>query len=210
MRRVVHGVRRSWCSRNLAAIAAPLVAIATALAPQLASAADRFVPAAPEAGVEIPAATIKFGMRPYADNTFYIIGMKKGWFTDVGISFDPAPYGLKANDFERHHPAAQRAARPHLRILPAHAADLQGCRQAQVHRVHRQLPGQRDPGQSQAQAEDVQGIHCRRAVVRGRAQGSTRTHEGQDAGRCAAAQRPCLRRISQQDVGRRVQAPGAG
>ena len=98
MRRVVHGVRRSWCSRSLAAIAAPLVAIATALAPQLASAADRFLPAAPEAGVEIPAATIKFGMRPYADNTFYIIGMKKGWFTDVGISFDPAPYGLKAND----------------------------------------------------------------------------------------------------------------
>ena len=37
-------------------------------------------------------------MRPYADNTFYIIGMKKGWFEDVGIKFDPAPYGLKAND----------------------------------------------------------------------------------------------------------------
>ena len=37
-------------------------------------------------------------MRPYADNTFYIIGMKKGWFKDVGITFDPAPYGLKAND----------------------------------------------------------------------------------------------------------------
>ena len=37
-------------------------------------------------------------MRPYADNTFYIIGMKKGWFQDVGITFDPAPYGLKAND----------------------------------------------------------------------------------------------------------------
>ena len=37
-------------------------------------------------------------MRPYADNTFYIIGMKKGWFDDVGIKFAPAPYGLKAND----------------------------------------------------------------------------------------------------------------
>ena len=37
-------------------------------------------------------------MRPYADNTFYIIGMKKGWFDEVGVKFEPAPYGLKAND----------------------------------------------------------------------------------------------------------------
>ena len=37
-------------------------------------------------------------MRPYADNTFYIIGMKKGWFDEVGIKFEPAPYGLKANN----------------------------------------------------------------------------------------------------------------
>jgi hypothetical protein len=79
------------CSLALAA----MLAVST-----LASAetADRFQPGAPEPGAEIPAATIKFGMRPYADNTFYIIGMKKGWFDDVGIKFDPAPYGLKAND----------------------------------------------------------------------------------------------------------------
>lgn len=63
-----------------------------------AVAEDRFAPAPPEPGVDIPAATIKFGMRPYADNTFYVIGMKKGWFKEVGIDFDPAPYGLKAND----------------------------------------------------------------------------------------------------------------
>ena len=56
------------------------------------------MPAPPEPGTAIPAATIKFGMRPYADNTFYIIGMKKGWFEEVGITFDPPPYGLKAND----------------------------------------------------------------------------------------------------------------
>ena len=59
---------------------------------------DRFAPAPPEPGVDIPAATIKFGMRPYADNTFYVIGMKKGWFKEVGIDFDPSPFGLKAND----------------------------------------------------------------------------------------------------------------
>lgn len=74
------------------------LALAVLLSPASASAEDRFVPAAPEPGTDIPKATIKFGMRPYADNTFYIIGMKKGWYDEVGISFDPAPYGIKAND----------------------------------------------------------------------------------------------------------------
>jgi hypothetical protein len=78
---------------------AVLTATLAALAlPQLANAANRFVPGAAEPGTVIPKAIIKFGMRPYADNTFYYIGMKKGWFDDVGISFDPPPYGLKAND----------------------------------------------------------------------------------------------------------------
>ncbi len=63
-----------------------------------AETADRFQQAPPEPGTDIPGSTVKFGMRPYADNTFYVIGMKKGWFQDVGITFDPAPYGLKAND----------------------------------------------------------------------------------------------------------------
>jgi hypothetical protein len=84
--------------RPLRRLALSAVAAAALLVPQLASAEDRFVPAPPEAGTDIPKATIKFGMRPYADNTFYYIGMKKGWFDEVGLSFDPAPYGLKAND----------------------------------------------------------------------------------------------------------------
>jgi hypothetical protein len=75
-----------------------LAAMVAWSAPAAAEAVDRFQPAPPEPGTDIPAATIKFGMRPYADNTFYMIGMKKGWFQDVGITFDPAPYGLKAND----------------------------------------------------------------------------------------------------------------
>ena len=78
----------------LIALAATLALTSAALADE----SDRFKPATPEPGVEIPSATIKFGMRPYADNTFYIIGMKKGWFDEVGIKFDPPPYGLKAND----------------------------------------------------------------------------------------------------------------
>ena len=89
---------RPWTQlkSTVASIAlAATLALASAAA---ADEADRFKPAAPEPGVDIPSATIKFGMRPYADNTFYIIGMKKGWFDEVGITFDPAPYGLKAND----------------------------------------------------------------------------------------------------------------
>jgi hypothetical protein len=96
MRSMLSPVEPSWRGLKrflLAAASAAVLAI-----PQLAMAADRFVPAPPEAGADIPKATIKFGMRPYADNTFYYIGMKKGWFDEVGINFDPAPYGLKAND----------------------------------------------------------------------------------------------------------------
>ena len=89
---------RPWT--QLKSAIAPIALAATLALSGAAAAdeADRFKPAAPEPGVEIPSATIKFGMRPYADNTFYIIGMKKGWFDDVGIKFEPAPYGLKAND----------------------------------------------------------------------------------------------------------------
>jgi hypothetical protein len=73
-------------------------AVLAGLCVTTAVAEDRYAPAAAEPGVDIPAATIKFGMRPYADNTFYVIGMKKGWFKEVGIDFDPPPFGLKAND----------------------------------------------------------------------------------------------------------------
>lgn len=78
--------------------AAALLACTALLASAPSRAADRYVPAPAEPGTDIPKATVKFGMRPYADNTFYIIGMKKGWFDEVGIGFDPAPYGLKVND----------------------------------------------------------------------------------------------------------------
>jgi ABC-type nitrate/sulfonate/bicarbonate transport system substrate-binding protein len=59
---------------------------------------DTYTPAPAEPGTSIPSADVKFGMRPYADNTFYIIAMKKGWFKDVGINILPDPYGLKVTD----------------------------------------------------------------------------------------------------------------
>jgi hypothetical protein len=62
------------------------------------SAAELYEPAPPEPGTEIPSATVKFGMRPYADNTFYVIAMKQGWFEDVGITIGPEELGLKVTD----------------------------------------------------------------------------------------------------------------
>jgi hypothetical protein len=88
------GLRSPRSSSRSSRVALNLLVGASAAA----ETSDRFLAAPPEPGTDIPAATIKFGMRPYADNTFYIIGMKKGWFQDVGIAFEPAPYGLKAND----------------------------------------------------------------------------------------------------------------
>lgn len=66
-------------------------------APQTAT-GKTYVPSTPEAGTAIPNASVTFGMRPYADNTFYVVGMQQGWFKDVGININPAPYGLKTTE----------------------------------------------------------------------------------------------------------------
>lgn len=61
-------------------------------------AAESFPQVTPEPGTEIPQAEVNFGMRPYADNTFYVVAMKKGWFDDVGIKIGPEELGLKVTD----------------------------------------------------------------------------------------------------------------
>lgn len=58
----------------------------------------QYAPAAPEPGIELPQATVNFGMRPFADNTFYVIAMKKGWFEEAGIEIGPEELGMKIND----------------------------------------------------------------------------------------------------------------
>src|SRR5690349_6054745 len=83
---------------SIATAAALLGVLAFARPSPAAAEQDVFKPAQPELGTEIPAADIKFGMRPYADNTFYIIAMKKGWFKDVGVNIVPPPFGLKVTD----------------------------------------------------------------------------------------------------------------
>lgn len=60
--------------------------------------ASTFLPAPPEPGTEVPQAKVNFGMRPFADNTFYVIAMEKGWFGDAGITIGPEKLGMKIND----------------------------------------------------------------------------------------------------------------
>jgi ABC-type nitrate/sulfonate/bicarbonate transport system substrate-binding protein len=57
-----------------------------------------FVGAKPEPGTDIPKADVKFGMRPYADNAFYYLGIKKGFYTDNGITVGPGEFGITNNE----------------------------------------------------------------------------------------------------------------
>jgi hypothetical protein len=89
--------QRLGASLSLVALLGMLGCLAIAVSSPV-DAADLYKPADPEAGTDIPAAEVKFGMRPYADNTFYIIAMKKGWYSNVGIKILPEPEGLKVTD----------------------------------------------------------------------------------------------------------------
>jgi ABC-type nitrate/sulfonate/bicarbonate transport system substrate-binding protein len=49
-----------------------------------------------QAGTTVPQVNVAFGMRPVANDCIYVIGMKQGWYKDVGITITPAPYGNKS------------------------------------------------------------------------------------------------------------------
>lgn len=57
-----------------------------------------FIPAPPEPGTDLPQQSLTFSMRAAADNSFYIVTLKNGWFKDVGLTIEPEPYGFKATD----------------------------------------------------------------------------------------------------------------
>jgi ABC-type nitrate/sulfonate/bicarbonate transport system substrate-binding protein len=82
------GIRRTALAVVASGVALLLAACGAGSAGTSGSNAQ-WTPVTAEAGTSIPGVTVKFGMRPYADNTFYQIGIKKGWFTDVGITIDP-------------------------------------------------------------------------------------------------------------------------
>lgn len=71
---------------------------ATSAAATATSAIDGFPTVTPEPGTDIPKATVKLGMRPYADNAIHYVTIKNGWLEDNGIEIAPKPYGVKNND----------------------------------------------------------------------------------------------------------------
>lgn len=54
-----------------------------------AMAQTSYIPSTPEPGTDIPQASLSLGLKPYADNSFYVIAMEMGWFDDVGITIEP-------------------------------------------------------------------------------------------------------------------------
>lgn len=73
-------------------------AAGTAAATTASNAVDGFPTVTPEPGTEIPKATVKLGMRPYADNAIHYVAIKNGMYADNGIEVAPKPYGVKNND----------------------------------------------------------------------------------------------------------------
>ncbi len=97
MNRRFNVFRKNWAAAA-GLLSAGILGFGVAATSMPAAAADLYKPAPPEPGTDIPAAKVNFGMRPYADNTFYVIAMKKGWFEDVGIEIGPGELGLKVTD----------------------------------------------------------------------------------------------------------------
>lgn len=57
------------------------------------SSASGGVAAAVEPGADIPASTVHLGIEPFGDHSILSIGIRKGFFSDVGIKIEPAPLG---------------------------------------------------------------------------------------------------------------------
>ncbi len=47
----------------------------------------------PSAGADLPTVTVKTGIEPYGDHSTLVIGMRQGFFKDVGIDIQPQPLG---------------------------------------------------------------------------------------------------------------------
>lgn len=77
-----------------AAVAALLAASLLPMHVDASRSSAGFPGSSPEPGFAIPRASMSFGMRPYANDAIYIIGMKLGWYNQVGITINP-PFGRK-------------------------------------------------------------------------------------------------------------------
>lgn len=74
---------RSWLAALAISATLTTAMITSALGQQA------YIPAEAEPGTDIPQATVRMGLLPYADGSFPIIGVKQGFFSDVGITISP-------------------------------------------------------------------------------------------------------------------------
>jgi len=73
------GARR-WLGRFAMSAALTVTMVGAALSQ------ETYKPADPEPGTDIPSATVRMGILPYANASFPVIGIKEGFFSDVGIT----------------------------------------------------------------------------------------------------------------------------
>jgi ABC-type nitrate/sulfonate/bicarbonate transport system substrate-binding protein len=81
------------------ALMVTFLALVLGLAPAMTgttTATSGFPQVQAQAGTTIPEVNVAFGMRPVANDCIYVIGMKQGWYKDVGITITPPPYGNKS------------------------------------------------------------------------------------------------------------------
>jgi ABC-type nitrate/sulfonate/bicarbonate transport system substrate-binding protein len=92
------GYYRRWILALLSVfvIALAVIGVSTGGQARPSVQTDSFQPGSPEPGTDIPQTTVRLGMRPVANDTIYVIGIKQGWYKDVGISIAPPPYGNKS------------------------------------------------------------------------------------------------------------------
>ena len=79
---------RSLCYKvwSLSSLVTTAAVLLTSCAGNKLEVAHTASPATPLAGGQLE--KVRFGMLPYGDHTYAVIGAKNGWFKDVGIDFE--------------------------------------------------------------------------------------------------------------------------
>lgn len=91
--RLARGRRRS-ANNVLTALLIAAMMVVSGVAPVAAQ--DDTHALLEEYGVPIPEITIPFGMSAFADHNIYAIAIKNGWFTELGMTLTPEPFGVRS------------------------------------------------------------------------------------------------------------------
>lgn len=75
-------------------------------------------------GTDIPKVTVSAGFTPYADQLLPVVGIRKGYFSDVGITIEPAPDGAKTDLIKSLTPLLNKQVALGSGYLPSVAPQL--------------------------------------------------------------------------------------